>query len=109
MTRKDLGLLAILGIAAFLSISSSAFAQPNLGTAGSFAVLGGSTVTNTGSSVITGNVGVSPGSSVTGFPPGIVTGGAIHAADAVAGQAQIDLIMVYNAVAGLPCGVDLTG
>jgi len=109
MTRKDLGLLAILGIAAFLSISSSAFAQPNLGTAGSFAVLGGSTVTNTGSSVITGNVGVSPGSSVTGFPPGIVTGGSIHAADAVAGQAQTDLTAAYNAAAGTPCGVDLTG
>jgi hypothetical protein len=48
-------------------------------------------VTNTGVSAITGDVGVSPGTSVTGFPPGVIVGGAIHAADAVAGQAQTDL------------------
>src|SRR5438552_12643170 len=109
MTRTYFSLLAIVGIAAFLSTPSSAFAQINLGTSQSFAVLGGSTVTNTGASVITGNLGVSPGSSVTGFPPGIVTGGAIHAADAVAAQAQSDLTTAYNAAAGTPCGIDLTG
>src|SRR5204862_3161397 len=75
----------------------------------SFAVLGGSTVTNTGASVITGNVGVSPGSSITGFPPGTVAGGSIHAADATAAQAQTDLTTAYNTAAGTPCGVDLTG
>src|SRR5688500_3116588 len=54
-----------------------------LGTAESFAVLGGSTVTNTGPSVISGNLGVSPGTAVVGFPPGIVVPpGTIHAADA---------------------------
>ena len=109
MKRTYIGLLAIVGIAAFLLTPSSAFAQINLGTSQSFAVLGGSTVTNTGASVITGNLGVSPGSSVTGFPPGIVTGGAIHAADGVAAQAQSDLTTAYNAAAGIPCGVDLTG
>lgn len=107
MQRTCIRLLAIVWIAAFPA--SLAYAQVNLGTAQSFAVLGGSTVTNTGATVITGNLGVSPGSSVTGFPPGIVTGGTIHAADSVAAQAQTDLTSAYNAAAGLPCGTDLTG
>jgi Ice-binding-like len=81
----------------------------NLGTAGSFGVLAGSTVTNTGSSVITGNVGVSPGSAVTGFPPGIVTGGTIHAADGVANTAQTDLTTAYNVAAGMSSSLNLTG
>jgi hypothetical protein len=46
---------------------------------------------------------------VTGFPPGVVSGGAIHAADATAGQAQSDLTTAYNAAAGTACNVDLTG
>src|SRR5436305_132197 len=109
MTRTHSSLLAILGIAAFLFTPSSAFAQIPLGTAQNFAILGGSTVTNTGPTTVTGNLGVSPGSAVTGFPPGIVTGGTIHAADAVAGQAQTDLTTAYNTAAGAPCNVDLTG
>src|ERR1700682_212679 len=109
MKRKYIDLLAIIGIAAFLSAASPAFAQVTLGTAQSFAVLGGTTVTNTGSSVVTGNVGVSPGSAVTGFPPGMVTGETIHAADAVAAQAQADLTAAYNAAAGTACNTDLTG
>jgi hypothetical protein len=109
MKRKYIDLLAIIGIAAFLSAAAPVFAQVTLGTAQSFAVLGGTTVTNTGSSVVTGNVGVSPGSSVTGFPPGIVTGGTIHTADAVAAQAQADLTAAYNAAAGTACTVNLTG
>src|SRR5690348_15856965 len=55
-----------------------------LGTADSFTVLGGSTVTNTGPSVISGDLGLSPGTAVTAFPPGTVTNGTIHAAVAVA-------------------------
>jgi hypothetical protein len=80
-----------------------------LGTAGSFAVLAGQTATNTGSTVISGNLGVSPGTAVTGFPPGIVGGGTIHAADAVALQAQNDLTAAYNTLAGLPSTSNLTG
>ena len=81
----------------------------SLGTAESFAVLGGSAVTNTGPSVIDGNLGVGPGTSVTGFPPGIVTNGVIHAADAVALQAQSDLTTAYLDVADNAVTVDLTG
>lgn len=69
-------------------LPAAAGTAPSLGTAQAFAVLGGSAVTNTGPTTITGNVGLSPGSAVTGFPPGLVTGGTIHAADAVALQAQ---------------------
>jgi type VI secretion system secreted protein VgrG len=76
----------------------------------SFAVLGGSTVTNTATpTIVTGNLGVSPGSAVTGFPPGIVAGGTIHAADSVAAQAQTDLTTVYNNLASAPCNADLSG
>src|SRR6185503_620505 len=101
--------MASMGLAVLLYGAPPAMAQASLGTAQSFAVLGGSTVTNTGPTVITGNLGVSPGSSVTGFPPGIVAGGSIHAADAAAAQAQSDLTTAYNTAAGTPCGTDLTG
>ena len=76
-------------------------AQPTvgLGTASSFAVLAGSTVTNTGSSVINGNLGVSPGTAISGFPPGIVNG-TVHSADAAAAQAQSDTTTAYNDAAG---------
>jgi hypothetical protein len=67
----------------------------NLGTAGNFTVLGGSTITNTGPSVVGGDLGLSPGTSVTGFPPGIVNG-AQYITDAVAAQAQTDLVTAYN-------------
>ncbi|MFF1418695.1 ice-binding family protein [Streptomyces sp. NPDC058280] len=70
-----------------------------LGTASTFAVLGGQSVTNTGPSVVTGDLGVSPGTSITGFPPGIVNG-AVHPTDAVALQAQTDLTTAYNNAAG---------
>jgi hypothetical protein len=66
---------------------------------GKFAVLAGTTVTNTGSTVVTGDVGVSPGTAVTGFPPGIATG-AIHSADGAAAQAQAALTTGYIDAAG---------
>jgi hypothetical protein len=91
-------------------LALSAYANSvNLGTAGSFGVLAGSTVTNTGSSVIAGNVGVWPGSALTGFPPGIVTAGTMHAGDAVANTAQNDLTAAYNTAAGMTPTAVLTG
>jgi len=77
-------------------------AQPpvGLGTTTSFAVLAGTTVTNTGPSVMSGDLGVSPGSAVTGFPPGMVNNGAQHKADAIALQAQSDLTTAYTDAAG---------
>jgi hypothetical protein len=94
-----------LGFAALLC-GPPAEAQP----LSSFAVLGGSTVTNTATpTIVNGNLGVSPGSAVTGFPPGLVTGGTIHAADAVAAQAQNELTTLYNSLANATCNTDLTG
>jgi hypothetical protein len=83
--------------------------QTVLATAQSFAVLGGSTVTNTGATTVYGNLGVDPGSAVTGFPPGLVAGGTIHTGDAVAIQAQSDTVTAYKALAGEALTVDLTG
>ena len=80
-----------------------------LGTAQSFAVLGGSTVTNVNASMLTGDLGVSPGLAITGFPPGIVVGGTVHKGDAVALQAQTDLTAAYLALAGQHCNGDMTG
>ena len=81
----------------------------DLGTADPFAILGGSTVTNTGASDISGDLGVSPGTAITGFPPGIVNPGTIHDSDAVALQAQSDLATAFVSAAGEPCGSNLTG
>src|SRR4051794_13492462 len=71
---------ALVAFATVLLLVSArpAAAQVTLGsTVGSFGVLGGSTVTNTGFSVVNGNLGISPGSAATGFPPGVVVGGTI--------------------------------
>lgn len=89
----------------------AAFAQtvPPLGTVEDFAVLAGSTVTNTGATGIVGELGVSPGTAVTGFPPGVVTGGSIHSNDAVAQQAQADLVAAYDDLAGQAATEELTG
>ena len=80
----------------------------NMGTAGSYAVLAGSTVTNTGPSVINGNLGVSAGCAVTGFPPGIVHG-QTNKCNAAAAHAQRDLTTAFNQGMGLSKTRDLTG
>lgn len=80
--------------------SKPAQASPSLGAASTFAVLAGSTVTNTGPTSVTGDLGVSAGTAVTGFGPGTVTSGAIHSANTLAGQAQAALTVAYNDLAG---------
>jgi hypothetical protein len=82
-----------------IGAGSSAFGaavRVNLGTAGSFAVLAGSTVTNTGDTILEGNLGVSPGTAITGFGPGIVTDGTIYAGGTAAATAESDLLAAYN-------------
>jgi hypothetical protein len=101
--------LALLLFAVGSATNAGAQTAPGLGVASSYAVLGGQTVTNTGPTTIGGDLGVSPGTAVTGFPPGIVTGGAIHSADANALQAQGAVTTAYNALAAEPCTADLTG
>lgn len=76
---------------------------PNLATAANFAVLASSTITNTGSSVITGNLGLYPGTSVTGFPPGTVNG-TEDVANSVAMNAGIDATAAYNAIVAMAPG-----
>jgi type VI secretion system secreted protein VgrG len=103
-------LLALISAVIAGAWPAAAFAatQPRLGTALNFAVLAGSTITNTGPTVISSNLGLSPGTSVTGFPPGTVTR-TQHAADGVALQAKNDLVTAYNDAASAPRTRDLTG
>jgi uncharacterized repeat protein (TIGR01451 family) len=113
-TQTFRGLFARLGaialLAAFLTAApfhaSLAQVAPSLGTAQPFAVLGGSTVTNTGSTIITGDLGVSPGTAVTGFPPGIVTGGTIDETDAA--SAQSATTTAYNNLVSQACGTTIS-
>lgn len=92
-----------------LMIGSLALGQaPGLGSAAGFAVLGGTTVTNAGATTVSGDVGVAPGTALTGFPPGSITG-TTHLGDPVAVQAQADAALAYNAVVAAVCGTTLTG
>lgn len=108
MTARRLHLSAFvfpvaLGLTSVVLIGNTATAAEapvGLGSAASFAVIAGTTVTNTGPSVISGDVGVSPGTAIVGFPPGIVNNGTIHTTDAVAAQAQIDVTTAYTDAAG---------
>ena len=70
-----------------------------LGNAAKFAVLAGSTVTSAGKTIVTGDLGVSPGTAVSGFGPGRVIG-AIHAGDPASANAQNDLTTAFNSAAG---------
>jgi Ice-binding-like len=79
-----------------------------LGTAANFAVLAGATVTSTGLTVITGDLGLSPGTAVTGIPPGIVNG-ALHTGDATAAIAKTDLLTAINTANALTLPILIAG
>jgi Ice-binding-like len=99
--------LIVFGLLA-TSWSAAASVVP-LGAADSFAVLGASTVTNTGATIITGDLGVSPGTSVTGFGPGVVLNGSIHSNDTLAMQAHTDAAIAYGQLVGETFTTDLSG
>lgn len=116
--RLIAGATIALALAVALATSTgqraNAIALPvPLGTAGTFAVLGYSTVTNTGPSVISGDIGVHPGSSVVGFPPGSQIAGATYVAEPVGLQARSDASTAFTTASLQPLpttvGVELGG
>ncbi len=108
MSKHFVPLFNVVALVFLTATVARAQTAPTLGTAQGFAVLGAAAVTNTGPTIINGDLGVSPGAAITGFPPGIVNG-TIHAADAVAAQAHSDANTAYNSLAGQPCNTILTG
>lgn len=112
---KTLRTIATAFMAATVITIGTSHAAPSLGSAQSFAVLGHEAVTNGHSdpnptTQIYGNLGVTPGASVTGFyPDGAVNGGTIHKNDGVAQLALADATAAYNTLKGLPFVYDYTG
>lgn len=91
------------------SAGAAIVATVPLGTSAQYAVLAGSTVTSTGASILSGSLGLSPGTSVTGFPPGQVVAPATTNIDnAAARQAQSDLTVAYVNAAGRPLDATTT-
>jgi Ice-binding-like len=103
LRRSSAALLAVTTAVAMMALSgfggapAAAAGQPQvgMGKAGPYAVLAGQTVTNTGDTNITGDLGVAPGSAVTGFPPGKMHNGTIHKATKGALQAKDALTVAY--------------
>ncbi len=99
-------LVTLIAIVVFVglpvvAVAASAAISPPLATAEKYSVLAGTTVTNTGPTTVEGDLGVSPGSAVTGFPPGVVgPPGTINNADAA--QAQIDAGVAFGALSAVP-------
>ena len=109
--RRSTAIGAAIIVFGLLATSLSAAAQTiSLGAAEKVAVLGASTVTNGGPTVVIGNLALSsPGVSVTGFPPGTIVAGSIHIGDALANQAHADASTAYAQVAGETLTSNLSG
>lgn len=90
--------------------SASAGVIPFLGGAQEFAVLGAESVTNTNATTLHGNLGIAPGSSITGTDSiTFASGGVIHQTNAVSAQAQADARAAYKDIAAFSGGTDLSG
>ena len=111
--HRIVSVLAVGGLVALGSLASDAHAAPGpapvaLGAADGYAVLGGSTVTSAGVSTVNGDLGVSPGTAATGFPPGTING-TLHAGDATAVEAHADLATAYTDAVGRVLGTPIDG
>jgi hypothetical protein len=93
------GALPVLLAFLIVATSASAATSPSLGSASSFAILAGSGITNTGTTVINGDIGTFPTTTITGLST-MTINGTNHAGDAVVQSAKTDLVTVYNNVAG---------
>jgi type VI secretion system secreted protein VgrG len=102
-----------MALAVFGLLGGPSFAEGqtiiSLGAAQNVAILGGSTVTNAGPTTVVGNLALSPGVSVTGFPSGTIVGGSIHIGDALATQAHADVVTAYGQLVGETLTTNLSG
>lgn len=105
--------LLFASASSFIALTAQTQAAVSLGTAANFGVLAGSTITNTGVTSVIGNIGVHPGTAITGFfgtmsneGPGTFSGTA-HQGDATADQAKADALTAYNALIALPVNTTL--
>ena len=100
--------MAVVGIAGWQLQTNAQIVTIDLGSSKGFAVLAGSTIANTGTTIVNGDLGVSPGTTISGFTPGVVYGMS-YVGGGVAAQAQADALIAYNALAGEAPNTDLTG
>ncbi|HSY54417.1 MAG TPA: ice-binding family protein, partial [Opitutaceae bacterium] len=113
MTIKNLLPLPVVALAALLCAPATGFARSILLTAGNFTLLGGTAITGSGVAgtiISNGNVGLAPGatSGITGFPPAVITGGAIISTGLVTGQARLDLITASVSLAGMASNANMS-